>query len=66
MELYHRHTPRTCYNIAALAHQGYYDGEYIPLFEIGFYFLFVIKPPRGILYSRRDRATSEVSLANNG
>lgn len=25
MELYHRHTPRTCYNIAALAHAGYYD-----------------------------------------
>jgi len=27
VELYHRHTPRTCYNIAALAHAGYYDGE---------------------------------------
>jgi peptidyl-prolyl cis-trans isomerase-like 1 len=26
IELYHRHTPRTCYNIAALAHAGYYDG----------------------------------------
>jgi len=26
VELYHRHTPRTCYNIAALAHAGYYDG----------------------------------------
>jgi peptidyl-prolyl cis-trans isomerase-like 1 len=23
--LYHRHAPRTCYNIAALAHAGYYD-----------------------------------------
>jgi peptidyl-prolyl cis-trans isomerase-like 1 len=27
VELYHKHTPRTCYNIAALAHAGYYDGE---------------------------------------
>ena len=26
VELYHKHTPRTCYNIAALAHAGYYDG----------------------------------------
>jgi len=25
IELYHRHTPRTCYNIAALADAGYYD-----------------------------------------
>jgi peptidyl-prolyl cis-trans isomerase-like 1 len=25
VELYHKHTPRTCYNIAALAHAGYYD-----------------------------------------
>merc|ERR1712194_908493 len=23
---YHRHTPRTCYNVAALAEAGYYDG----------------------------------------
>lgn len=26
VELYHRHTPRTCYNVAALAQAGYYDG----------------------------------------
>jgi peptidyl-prolyl cis-trans isomerase-like 1 len=26
IELYHRHAPRTCYNLAALAHAGYYDG----------------------------------------
>jgi peptidyl-prolyl cis-trans isomerase-like 1 len=26
IELYHKHTPRTCYNIAALAYQGYYNG----------------------------------------
>lgn len=26
MELYYKHTPRTCYNMAALAHAGYYDG----------------------------------------
>lgn len=26
VELYHRHTPRTCYNLAALAHKKYYDG----------------------------------------
>ena len=26
VELYHRHAPRTCYNMAALAHAGYYDG----------------------------------------
>jgi peptidyl-prolyl cis-trans isomerase-like 1 len=26
VELYHKHTPRTCYNIAALAHAGYFDG----------------------------------------
>ncbi|KAL9181250.1 hypothetical protein ACHAXT_010055 [Thalassiosira profunda] len=26
VELYHRHTPRTCYNIAALADAGYYNG----------------------------------------
>ena len=25
IELYHRHCPRTCYNIAALAHAGYYN-----------------------------------------
>jgi hypothetical protein len=25
IELYHRHAPRTCYNVAALAHAGYYD-----------------------------------------
>jgi peptidyl-prolyl cis-trans isomerase-like 1 len=25
MELYHKHAPRTCYNIAALAHSGYYN-----------------------------------------
>jgi cyclophilin family peptidyl-prolyl cis-trans isomerase len=25
IELYHQHTPRTCYNIAALAHAGYYN-----------------------------------------
>ena len=25
VELYHKHTPRTCYNIAALADAGYYD-----------------------------------------
>ena len=24
--LLYRHTPRTCYNIAALAHAGYYNG----------------------------------------
>lgn len=29
VELYHKHTPRTCYNIAALAHAGYYDGEFV-------------------------------------
>lgn len=26
VELYYRHAPRTCYNMAALAHAGYYDG----------------------------------------
>lgn len=26
IELYHRHAPRTSYNLAALAHAGYYDG----------------------------------------
>ena len=26
VELYYRHTPRTCYNMAALAEKGYYDG----------------------------------------
>lgn len=26
VELYHKHAPRTCYNFAALAHAGYYDG----------------------------------------
>ena len=26
VELYYKHCPRTCYNLAALAHQGYYDG----------------------------------------
>ncbi|KAL7476762.1 hypothetical protein ACHAW6_002599 [Cyclotella cf. meneghiniana] len=26
IELYYRHTPRTCYNFAALAEAGYYDG----------------------------------------
>lgn len=26
VELYHKHTPRTCYNMGALAHAGYYDG----------------------------------------
>ena len=26
VELYYRHTPRTCYNMAALAESGYYDG----------------------------------------
>ena len=26
VELYYRHTPRTCYNMAALAAAGYYDG----------------------------------------
>jgi peptidyl-prolyl cis-trans isomerase-like 1 len=25
LELYNKHAPRTCYNIAALAHAGYYD-----------------------------------------
>lgn len=25
IELYYKHTPRTCYNLAALAHAGYYD-----------------------------------------
>jgi peptidyl-prolyl cis-trans isomerase-like 1 len=25
IELYFKHTPRTCYNIAALAHEGYYN-----------------------------------------
>jgi Cyclophilin type peptidyl-prolyl cis-trans isomerase/CLD len=25
IELYYKHTPRTAYNIAALANQGYYD-----------------------------------------
>lgn len=25
MELYHKHAARTCYNMAALAHAGYYD-----------------------------------------
>lgn len=25
IELYYNHTPRTCYNIAALAYKGYYD-----------------------------------------
>ena len=25
VELYHRHTPRTCYNMAALAEAGYYN-----------------------------------------
>ena len=36
VELYHRHTPRTCYNIAALANAGYYDGEFIPMMGDGF------------------------------
>ena len=26
VELYYRHAPRTCYNMAALAESGYYDG----------------------------------------
>lgn len=26
IELYHKHAPRTCYNIAALADSGYYNG----------------------------------------
>lgn len=26
IELYHRHAPRTCYNLAALAKAGCYDG----------------------------------------
>jgi peptidyl-prolyl cis-trans isomerase-like 1 len=26
IELYYKHAPRTCYNLAALAHAGYYDG----------------------------------------
>lgn len=26
VELYHKHAPRTCYNIAALADAGYYNG----------------------------------------
>jgi peptidyl-prolyl cis-trans isomerase-like 1 len=26
IELYHKHAPRTCYNVAALAHAGYYNG----------------------------------------
>lgn len=26
VELYYKHAPRTCYNMAALAHAGYYDG----------------------------------------
>ena len=26
INLVNRHTPRTCYNIAALAHAGYYNG----------------------------------------
>lgn len=26
IELYHKHAPRTCYNLAALAHAGYYNG----------------------------------------
>jgi peptidyl-prolyl cis-trans isomerase-like 1 len=26
IELYHKHSPRSCYNIAALAHAGYYNG----------------------------------------
>mmetsp|Transcript_5802 Transcript_5802/g.12171 ORF Transcript_5802/g.12171 Transcript_5802/m.12171 type:complete len:187 (+) Transcript_5802:220-780(+) len=26
IELYHRHTPRTCHNIAELSRLGYYDG----------------------------------------
>lgn len=26
VELYHRHAPRTCYNMAALADAGYYNG----------------------------------------
>jgi peptidyl-prolyl cis-trans isomerase-like 1 len=26
IELYYKHAPRTSYNIAALAHEGYYDG----------------------------------------
>ena len=26
VELYFNHAPRTCYNMAALANQGYYDG----------------------------------------
>ena len=26
VELYYKHTPRSCYNVAALAHAGYYNG----------------------------------------
>ena len=26
VELYHKHAPRTCYNMAALAYKGYYNG----------------------------------------
>jgi Cyclophilin type peptidyl-prolyl cis-trans isomerase/CLD len=29
IELYYKHTPRTAYNIAALANQGYYDGTIV-------------------------------------
>uniref|UniRef100_A0A7R9WXA2 Peptidyl-prolyl cis-trans isomerase n=1 Tax=Craspedostauros australis TaxID=1486917 RepID=A0A7R9WXA2_9STRA len=25
IELYHKHAPRACYNVAGLAHEGYYD-----------------------------------------
>jgi peptidyl-prolyl cis-trans isomerase-like 1 len=27
IELYYKHAPRTCYNMAALAHAGYYNGS---------------------------------------
>jgi len=29
VELYYKHAPRTCYNVAALAYGGYYDGTIV-------------------------------------
>jgi hypothetical protein len=68
VELYHRHTPRTCYNIAALAHEGYYDGEYCIFPVRNFKLVFKKKKvitAREEYYIRRDRVTSDISLTDN-
>lgn len=45
VELYYKHTPRTCYNMAALAYKGYYNGT--PIHRVVSDFMVQMGDPTG-------------------